>query len=46
MWNLKTKRNGTQTHRKRDQSWDYQRHESGEGELEEGDQKVQTSCYK
>ena len=35
-----------QTHRKKDQICSYQRQGVGEGKLEEGGQKVQTSNYK
>ena len=35
-----------QTHRKRDQFCGYQRWRVGEGELDEGSEKVQTSSYK
>ena len=41
-----TSKTNKQTYRKRDQICGYQRRGLGEGELDEGNQKVQTSNYK
>lgn len=48
MWALKHKTKSPPTHRKRDQTYGYQRHRGGGGgrELRESGQKVQTSSCK
>ena len=46
MRNLKTETKTPPNHRKRDKVYGYQRQDLGEGKLEEGSQKVQTSSYK